>query len=105
MSGSSVQEIKKEIRVYITVLISLAVLTGVTVGVSYFHLPAAQAIILALFIAMIKGSLVVCYFMHLISERKLVYLILLVTVFFFFGLLLLPLFNFHDDLFGTIHVS
>ena len=35
---------------------------------------------MALFVATIKGSLVACYFMHLISEKKLIYAVLVVTV-------------------------
>jgi caa(3)-type oxidase subunit IV len=66
------------------------VLTLVTVGVSYLHLPLPAAIGRALTIAVIKGSLVACYFMHLISERKLIYAVLALTVLFFFCLLLIP---------------
>lgn len=40
-------------------------------------------IIAALLIAAVKGSLVPCYFMHLISEKRLIYAVLaLATVFF-----------------------
>ena len=38
-----------------------------------------MAIAVALFIATIKGSLVACYFMHLISEKKLIYVVLGIT--------------------------
>jgi cytochrome c oxidase subunit 4 len=44
-------------------------------------------------IATIKGSLVACYFMHLISEKKLIFTVLILTVIFFLGLLLLPVFT------------
>ena len=33
----------------------------------------------ALLVATIKGSLVACYFMHLISEKKLIYAVLALT--------------------------
>ena len=56
-------------------------LTIVTVAVSYLHLAAPMAIAVALFIATIKGSLVACYFMHLISEKKLIYAVLAMTAF------------------------
>jgi caa(3)-type oxidase subunit IV len=46
---------------------------------------------IALLIATIKGALVACYFMHLISERRLIYLVLALTVVFFLFLLLLPI--------------
>ena len=49
-----------------------------------------MAIAVALFIATIKGSLVACYFMHLISEKKLIWAVLLITVVKFIALLALP---------------
>ena len=45
---------------------------------------------MALVVATIKGSLVACYFMHLISEKKLIYWVLAVTVAFFIALMALP---------------
>jgi cytochrome c oxidase subunit 4 len=91
MAGHSAEDIKKETRVYILVFVALAALTLVTVGVSYLDLSGGAAVGLALLIASIKGSLVAAYFMHLLSERKLVYAVLLVTVVFFVALLFLPL--------------
>jgi cytochrome c oxidase subunit IV len=83
-------DLKKHVRIYMLVFGSLMVLTLVTVGLKYLHLPTVPAILVALAIAMVKGSLVACYFMHLISERKLILIIMLATVFFFFGVLLGP---------------
>ena len=91
MSAHTVEEIKKETRIYIMVFVALAVLTVVTVAVSYLHLTAGPAILLALAIASVKGSLVACYFMHLISERKLIYSVLLLTVVFFVVLMVVPI--------------
>lgn len=91
MAGHSADEIKKETRIYILVFVSLAALTLITVGVSYLHLSVGAGIALALFIAGIKGSLVAAFFMHLISERKVIYAVLILTLVFFVGLLFLPL--------------
>ncbi len=96
MAGHSVEEIRKETRGDILVFVALAALTVITVGVSYLHLTIGPAIVLALFIATIKGSLVACFFMHLISERKLIYSVLIVTVVFFIALMVLPLSTFVD---------
>ncbi len=90
MEGSHAVDIDKHVRVYIVVFVSLMVLTLVTVAVSYLHLPVPAAIGVALFVAAIKGSLVACYFMHLLSEKKLILWVLLVTVVFFGVLLLTP---------------
>lgn len=84
-------DIDKHVRVYITVFVSLMVLTLVTVAVYYLHLPLGPAIAVALLIASVKASLVACYFMHLISERKLIFLVLAVTVIFFLFVLLVPM--------------
>lgn len=79
----SPEAIRKEIRKYLIVLGMLALLTGVTVWIASFHLPTWQAVALALVVASIKGSLVAAFFMHLISERKLIYAVLVLTIFFF----------------------
>jgi cytochrome c oxidase subunit 4 len=83
-------DIDKHVRVYITVFIALMVLTVITVAVSYLHLPVPIAVAVALVVATVKGSLVACYFMHLISEKKLIYAVLVLTVVFFAALLALP---------------
>jgi cytochrome c oxidase subunit 4 len=89
-AGGHHVDLKKHVRTYMLVFGSLMVLTIVTVAVKYLHLPLAPAIMVALAIATVKGSLVACYFMHLISERKLILILLASTLFFFFGVLLGP---------------
>ena len=84
------ETIRKETKTYLTVFIALAVLTVLTVGVSYFHMPPALAIGVALLIAAFKGSLVAGFFMHLFHERKLIYWVLVLTVIFFLVLLFYP---------------
>jgi cytochrome c oxidase subunit 4 len=96
MTGDHAVDIDRHVRVYITVFVALMVLTIVTVAVSRFHLPVPIAVTVALLVAIIKGSLVACYFMHLISEKKLIYAVLAVTAFFFVALLALPSFTVSD---------
>ena len=74
------------------------VLTLVTVAISRLHLSIPAAIAVALLIATVKGSLVACYFMHLISERKLIYAVMALTVAFFLALLFLPLLSSMDPI-------
>lgn len=83
-------EIDRHVRTYVMVFASLLVLTGLTVGVYYLHLPVLPAIGLALVIATVKAALVACFFMHLISEKQLIFAVLLLTVMFFAVLLALP---------------
>ena len=91
-------DLKKHVRTYIIVFVSLMALTLVTVAISYLHLPTPAAIGLALLVATIKGSLVACYFMHLISERRLIYIVMAITVFMFIGVLLGPVLTEVDEI-------
>lgn len=93
-SHNDPEQIKREMRVYLYVLGGLAVLTAATVYACFgLKLPVHQAIIIAMLIACTKGFLVAGFFMHLLSEKKLIYGILILTVVFFAVLLWLPV---HD---------
>ena len=88
----SAEEIDRHVRTYLLVFGALLALTLITVGAwAFLHLPLKLTIAVALFIAVIKGSLVACFFMHLITERKLILSVLALTVIFFFVLLLTPM--------------
>ncbi len=96
MAGhSSPEQIRQETRKYLVVFAALATLTIVTVAVSYLKLPHGAAVALALLIASVKGSLVACYFMHLIDERRVIYALLGLTAVFFLALIFLPMGSFH----------
>jgi cytochrome c oxidase subunit 4 len=84
-------DIDRQVRIYILVFVSLMALTLVTVAVSRLHLPIGTAIAVALAVAIGKGGLVAGYFMHLFSERRLIYWVLGFTVAFFFAVLILPM--------------
>jgi cytochrome c oxidase subunit 4 len=96
MTTDHVVDIDKQVRIYITVFVSLMALTIITVAISRFHLPIPIAVSVALLVAIVKGSLVACYFMHLISEQKLIYAVLGLTAVFFAVLLALPVLT-HSD--------
>src|ERR1700741_4075741 len=96
MAGGHAGDIDKNVRIYITVFVALMILSIVTVAVSRFHLPVPIAVTVALIVAIIKGSLVACYFMHLISEKKLIYAVLALTAAFFVVLLVVPVITVHD---------
>ena len=100
MSGHGVEAIKKSVRTYMVVFVSLAALTVLTVAVSYLDLPTGMAILIALVIASVKASLVAAFFMHLIDERKAIYSILVLTALFFVVLIFVPLATFSDHLGG-----
>jgi cytochrome c oxidase subunit 4 len=90
MSSHDAAYIDRQVRIYITVFVALMALTIITVAISRFHPPVRIAVTIALLVATIKGSLVACYFMHLISEKKLIYAVLALTAVFFAALLALP---------------
>ena len=90
-SDHSIESIKNHIRIYLIVFGALGILTVITVLASYLEVSTSEGIFLALIIASVKASLVAGYFMHLISERNTIIWILLLTVFFFFVMIFLPL--------------
>ena len=91
-------DIDRQVRTYIVVFVTLMGLTLVTVAISRLHLPVPIAITIALIVATIKGGLVASYFMHLISEKKLIYWVLAFTVSCFILVLLLPLWTHFDPI-------
>lgn len=101
---TNVEDIKKHVRVYMIVFGSLAVLTVVTVAVGVMELPIIPALVVGLLIAVVKGGLVAGYFMHLLSEKKLIYWVVFLTVAFFIGMVVLFLAAYHGQ-FGTYVVS
>ena len=96
MEHKTTEEEKKHVRGYVVVFVSLMGLTIVTVGISTLRLETHMAIILALSIATIKASLVAAYFMHLISEKKVIYATLGLTLVLFVALMSLPVSHFAD---------
>ena len=98
---SGTPEMHKESKKYVWVGLSLLLLTAVTVAVRNLNLGIALAIFIALLIATLKGSLVASFFMHLLSEKKVIYILLLSTVFLFIvlmGLILLGRFDVYEGL-------
>lgn len=84
------EEIQKHVKIYMAVFAALAALTVITVAISYLNLAMPMAISVALFVAVVKGSLVAAFFMHLISERGAIFWILGVTIIFFAVCLAIP---------------
>ncbi len=77
-------DIKKHVRTYIIIFFALLVGTVVTVWLNSVHFDSAALTIgIALLVAIVKATLVAGYFMHLFSEKKAIYMMLAVTVFFF----------------------
>lgn len=85
-------DVSKHIRGYLIIGGVLILGTILTVLASYVDLGHhGLNIALGLLIATVKASLVALYFMHLISERALIYTVLAFTAFFFVGLMFLTM--------------
>jgi cytochrome c oxidase subunit IV len=76
---------------YVAVLVALLLLTALTYAAAKVHLPGGWAVAVALAIAIVKGSLVALFFMHLWDQRganRLVFVTSLVFVALLIGLTL-----------------
>jgi len=82
-------DISKHVRGYLIIGGTLILGTILTVLASYIDLGHHWNIVLALVIATAKASLVALFFMHLISEKQMIYTVLAFTTFFFIGLMFL----------------
>ena len=83
-------------RPYIVIFVALTALTIANVAVFYLQFPIHTAILIALGISTVQAAMVAIYSMHLISERKVIYAILILTVLFIVGLPLLSFLAYHD---------
>ena len=104
MDAAQHEDVSKHMGKYYVVFVALLCLTAVTVGVSYLHLARPLVITVALIIASVKAAMVAAVFMHLISERKVIYAVLILTALFFIILLALPnltVFEHHSGMPGT----
>ena len=97
MSAHNQEGLDRHVRRYLYVFYALLFGTLVTVGASYIPFGNhAINIAVALAIASGKAFLVAGFFMHLISERKMIYGLLAFTAFFFLGLMFLTLSAYAD---------
>ena len=97
MTTETKESIEHHVQVYIRVFIALGILTVVTVAVSYLDVSFIEAFFIAMTVATIKGSLVLGYFMHLITERQMIIWILVATVTTFIILMFIPLISLTDQ--------
>jgi len=85
------------VRGYVFIYFALLAGTALTVWASFIHFGSREVnIAVALVIAGVKAFLVAGYFMHLISEKKMIYSVLGFTAFFVLGLMVLTLFATSD---------
>ena len=93
----STHDIAKQVRLYKIVGAALMAGTIITVMAANVHLGIILGIIVALIIASIKGALVAGYFMHLFSERRMIYGVLALTAAFIVVMIGLLVFSYGDQ--------
>jgi cytochrome c oxidase subunit 4 len=90
-------DIAAHVRTYLIIFGALLIGTVLTVAMYYVDFSSmALTVAIALFIASIKAFLVAGYFMHLLSEKKLVYGVLVLSAIFFVALMGLTLWGSND---------
>ena len=103
MDTANAQAIKQEVKKHFLIYLALLYLTAINFILSKTHCWGSFTVGGILLIAAAQAALVACYFMHLISEKKLIVFILLLTFIFFLGLIFLPVLEFWGNIFGTVH--
>ena len=98
-------DLDKTVRTYILVFVALMVGTLATVGAYYLDVSVPVALTIGLFIATVKASLVACFFMHLIDEKRIIYWTLALTAAFLVALVALPLMTSMIDQLGEFTSS
>jgi cytochrome c oxidase subunit IV len=102
-------EFKRHIRTYVWVFVALLVATVITVAVSYFHFGAEDShvgnVTVALLIAGFKAFLVAAFFMHLISERLAIYVLVGFTAAHCFGMITFTVYDYYSTPDMTEHTQ
>ena len=90
--STETQDIQKEVKGYFVVFGCLLSLTAITIlaVTALIKMNVTLAIVFALTISTIQASLIVSSFMHIISQKQLVYTVLILTIIFVLGLFFLP---------------
>ena len=90
-------DVSKHIRGYLKIGAILLIGTIITVALSYVDFGSMKAnVAIAMTVATVKATLVALVFMHLSSERKLIYRVLVFTGIFVFALFWLTYLHWYD---------
>jgi caa(3)-type oxidase subunit IV len=92
-------DVSAHVNKYLMVGATLLVFTALTVFLSYIDLGSRKLnVAVGMLVATFKAGLVAAIFMHLNSERALIYRILIFTFFFVFGLFFLTYLHWYDPI-------
>jgi heme/copper-type cytochrome/quinol oxidase subunit 4 len=103
MSESTTINVKSTVRLCGIILFVIACTTAVMITISFspFGWPLKVALILG--VAVINAFLVASYLMHLLTEKKMVFIVGFFTVCFFISLMGLTIWAMQDFPIGTTH--
>ena len=97
--GHDGHDVAKHVRGYLIVGATLLTFTAITVFLSYVNFGTQKAnVAVALVVATFKAGLVAAIFMHLSSEKRAIYRILIFTAFFVLGLFWLTYLAWYDPI-------
>jgi heme/copper-type cytochrome/quinol oxidase subunit 4 len=102
MSESHSVDFKSYLRRCIYVFVAVVCTTSLMICASYLpHYSWAVKVVLILAVACVNAFIVAGFLMHLLSEKKMIYLLLGFTACFFAGLMGLTIYAMHDMPSGT----
>jgi caa(3)-type oxidase subunit IV len=86
------KQVMQQVRQHVRIFMALVVFTFVTVGASYLQIQSpVVSVCIALAVALVEAFLVAGFMMHLSTERKIIHVVLVLTVFFFTAMMYLIL--------------
>ncbi|MGC3957304.1 MAG: hypothetical protein QM813_04850 [Verrucomicrobiota bacterium] len=97
MSEAKIESFAVQARRCAMVFVAVLCGVGLMVGISLSQLASPVRIGLILAVAVANAGMVSCFLMHLLSERKFIFVVLIFTVIFFTALMGLTLFA-HSDI-------
>ncbi len=80
------------VRTYLLVCLLLIAFTFLTVGISFAHLSGLMHIVAGLTIGLVKATLVILFFMHVLLSTRLTWTVIMVTAI-WLGILLVLTYN------------
>jgi len=96
MDAFDAEKLKRQLRDHLKVFLGLLAVVSLNVALTYLLSPGTTRTIVQLILATVGGGLVLVFFMHLLTERKLT-LVLLGLTFFLFGMMILLSFVARED--------
>jgi hypothetical protein len=102
---SEAHDVPKLVGIYKKLFTILVIVTLLGIGIAYLHMPVWLAITIALLIIFFKAAVVVELFKQLLVGRWMLLLTFGLTLFFFAGLVLLPMLNHKAHITGAIDIG